>query len=347
MENLPLLDIIIGLSLIYTCASLLASELTKFVITASRWRTKCLTQCLLTLLGESSSRDNPAMFKRTITDKLLNSSYIVAATQSAHRQTRSLFLSRVSPRLWAEALLDVLQRLPQPPTSPDQQHAVLSPIAQLQSIVVASPDLPLLLRTNLMRVIRRVQSLECNPEQQMERLKSEIGVWFRYAMVEATNTYKYHFKLISFLVSFGLTVTMNIDSLYIIRRISENTATRAVITQNVTHIQGCQRNLSSLQCTERLSRLMESTTIPVGWQPSNRRKQFAQLNPVILVRTMGGWFLSSIAIAMGSRFWLHLLNQLVVVLGRRRRKPQRGSQPILAERDRRASSFQSIELQEQ
>lgn len=326
MENLPLIDIVVGLSLIYTCASLLSSELTKFVIDLSRWRSKYLTQCLLTLLGESSNHH--LILSRSITGKLLNSSYLTAMTQTAAQRDRSLLLAKITLHTWAEALLEVLQQLPQPLSS---HLPGSSPIARIESIVAAAPELSPSLRTNLTRLICRVQLLEADPNQQIERLKSEIGIWFSYAIADATNAYKHHFKLISFLISLSLTLTLNIDSLYLIRRISENTATRAVIMQNATHIQGCQTSLSSLQCTENLSFLIESTTIPIGWQPANRQKQFAQFNRVVCLRTIGGWFLSSIAIAMGSRFWLHLFNRLTAILGRS--KLRSAPEPVLSDRD--------------
>ncbi|HEY9662801.1 MAG TPA: hypothetical protein V6C65_30480 [Allocoleopsis sp.] len=344
MENFPLLDVIVGLSLIYTCISLLASELTEWVITGSHWRTKYLTQYLLTLLGESSA-DDPALFPSTITSKLLNRSDVEALVQSSLPHQRSLILFRVAPHVLAAALLDVLQNLPTHPINPDQPEASISPIAALQAIVTTSPELSRSLQSNLMRLMHRVQTLEPDPERQMKWLEYEIERWFRYGMVESQNTYRQHFKLISLLISVGLTLTLNIDSLYIIRRISENTATRAMIMQNATHIHGCQSKLNSPSCTERLSRMMESTTIPVGWQPSNRRKQFAQLNLIILLRTIGGWFLSSLAIAMGSRFWLHLLHQLAIVLGRGR-KPQRVLQSEGTDRDPKSFRSQVIELQE-
>jgi hypothetical protein len=344
VENFPLLDIVIGLSLIYTCVSLLASELTDFVLTTSQWRTKRPTQCLLTLLGESSSH-NPALFKHTITSKLLNSSSLLSITQFKNQHKRSLFLSRNAPHLLAAALLEVLQNLPESQAlMKDHRVVSASSIDVLQSIVTSSPDLSQMLRTNLTQLICRVKILEPDPHHQMERLQAEIAIWFSHAIVDVKRQYKHHLKLISFLVSLALTLALNIDSLYIIRRISENTATRAMIVQNVTHIHGCQGKLNSPQCTERLSLLMESTTIPVGWQSSNRQKQFAEFNKITLLRTIGGWFLTSIAIAMGSRFWLRLLRQMAIVLGRGR-KPQWVLQSIVTNRDRR-SVTQAIELQE-
>jgi hypothetical protein len=120
-----------------------------------------------------------------------------------------------------------------------------------------------------------------------------------------------YLKTISFFVSLMLVVAINADSLFIIRRISENTATRAIVMQNVTQIQGCHKNLNSPGCVERIASLMESSTVPIGWQRSNRQKQFSRLSGSNFLRAIGGWLLSGIAVSMGSRFWLQLLNQFV------------------------------------
>jgi hypothetical protein len=221
--------------------------------------------------------------------------------------------------LFAEVLLDVLQDL-----APSYQtvgadprvadalinHASCSTIDQLSAIIESAPEVSPLLRANLTRMIHQVQQKEADPDRQLLQLKNEIGLWFSYALRDPSHTYRLHFKFVSFLVSLVVVIAANVDSLYIIRRISENTATRAIVMRNASHIQACQKQLNSPQCTERLSALMERTTIPVSWHPSNSRKQFAQLNHVVILRTIGGWGLSSLAIAMGSRFWLQVFHRL-------------------------------------
>ncbi len=314
MEKFPLLDLVIGLSLIYTFLSLLASELAEFAIAILQWRTKRLTRCIITLLGESSLQNNLDQFKDTVAGKLLNSLDISAVVQSTQRRSQSMILAEIIPHLFAEKLLEILQSLSLPNSPNVDSEYTPSKLDQLMVVVKSSSDLSPQLRTNLIRLIHRIQIIETDPEQQMIRLKREIALWFSHAMAGVLSTNKYSFKIVSLLVSLVLTVAVNVDSLYIIRRISENTATRAVIMQNATLIQGCQNRLSSSRCTERTSFLMESTTIPVGWQPSNRVRQFPKLSHIIILRTIGGWFLTIIAVAMGSRFWLQLLGHLSTVL---------------------------------
>jgi hypothetical protein len=149
----------------------------------------------------------------------------------------------------------------------------------------------------------------------MAQLKQEIALWFNQAMRDMVRVYKHDLKTISFLVSLALVVAINADSLYIIRRISENTATRAIVIQHVTQIQSCQKTLDSPNCVERLSALMERSTVPIGWQRSNRQRQFSRISGGNFLRAIGGWLLTGIAVSMGARFWLQLLSRFVQLGG--------------------------------
>lgn len=335
MEKFPLLDIVIGLSLIYTFLSLFASNLTELVVSILQWRTKCLQQGLITLLGESST--HPGQFKDSIAGRLWNSPQIISALRSFSQRDPSIVFSKRFPQLLAAVLMDVLQSLPRSSEAFSEEVSV-DPFSHLRSIVEFSPNLSPHLRANLRQVLGRAERIEANPEQQLSRLKQELSFWFSCVIADATITYKYRFKLISFLVSLVLVIAINVDSLYIIRCISENTTTRAVIMQNVLHIGGCQDNLNSPVCQRHFSQLMETSAIPMGWQPSNRRRQFPQLSRVIILRTIGGWFLTSLAVSMGSRFWLQIMRRTSIVL-RQASKPKWSIQLNVQKRQTNRSKF--------
>jgi hypothetical protein len=279
------------------------------------WRSKQLQRTILNLLGESIQNDYPNCLKETITGRILSSPEIVSAIRIFRLSDKWYVLCGVSPQLFAQVLLKVLQSLP--PSKQLARSAVVEPIAHLSSTIAFSPELSPQLRVNLERMIHQITQKEPDPEKQVLQLQDEIAFWFSCALQEPSKTYRLHLKMVSFGVSLAVVIAANVDSLYIIRRISENTATRAVVMEQAINIQGCQRQLGSPQCTERLSALMERTFIPVSWHPANRRKQFAQLSRVVILRTIGGWLLSSLAVAMGSRFWLQIFNHLGAVLGRK------------------------------
>lgn len=312
MEKFPLLDVVIGLSLIYTFLSLLSSELTELIVTLRHWRTRSLKRAVMTLLGESLELSQDSNhFKATITGKLYSDSRMSQIIQYFDQRHIPTTLYNAPAQLFAEILLDVLQNLLNPTGLAGQRPPSEITVTKLLSIVESSPEISPQLRANLKRLIDRTQLIESDPNQQMTQLKLQIARWFSQAMTGALTVYKYNLKADSFFVNLALAIALNADSLYMIRRISENTATRAITVQNATQIDGCWEDLNSPYCVERMSLLMESTTLPVGWHRVNRQKQFSQLSIGKLLRAIGGWLLTTIATSMGARFWFQLLNQIV------------------------------------
>lgn len=318
LSNFPLLDIAIGLILIYTFLSLLTSELTEFITTVLRWRANHLQQGIMTLLGESAAlRRDPAQFKNTITGRLYASSLISSMTQPFRRRRRAVGPSYLPAEVFADALLEVLQALPEVEQDQAQlQQGVNQSVNDLTRLIAKvehSDQLPARLKKNLTLLARRTQAQIQSSQQQMEQFRHEIALWYDHSMDRLSGTYRRNVKVFTVLIGFLLAVLINADSLYMLRRISENTATRTVIIQNAIQIEGCENDLSSSQCMEKMADLLDTTTIPIGWHPVNFQQQFPQLNPMYGLKAGLGWLLTGIAISMGSRFWFQILDQLIHV----------------------------------
>jgi hypothetical protein len=313
MEQLPLLDIVIGLFLVYTFLSVLSTALTEFAIELFRWRAKTLRHGILNLLGELLEvNQNPARFNHTITGRLYKSPLIASIVQNDDRHDLSTKLSSISAETFANALLNVLQDLSQENSlGIDQKSSGILTVEKLKDAIEFAPELSALLKANLKRMLEHVQAITPDPKQQIVELKLEIAQWFNHARIDTLNAYKYRIKILSLIISLVISVGVNADSLYLIRSISENTATRAIVIQNPKQIQGCRANLGSPACIKNVSVLMEKSTFPVGWQSANRQRQFPKLTEIAVLKALGGWLITGIAISMGSRFWFQLMNKLI------------------------------------
>jgi len=326
MSNFPLLDIAIGLILIYTFLSLLASELTEFWTTVLRWRANHLQHGIMTLLGESIAlRRHPDQFKTTITGRLYSSSLISSITHRSRRRKRAVGPSYLPPEVFADALLEVLDSLPEIQQDANQS---VDELTLLMSKVENSDQIPSSLKTNLKRLANRAQAQTKATERQMEPFRQEIALWYEQSMDRLSGTYRRNVKAFTVLIGSVLAVLINADSLYMLRRISENTATRSVIIQNAIQIEGCQGDLSSPRCMSEMNNLLDMTTVPIGWHPVNFQQQFPQLSPIYLLKAVLGWLLTGIAISMGSRFWFQILDQLIQVR-------ETGEKPASIEADQR------------
>jgi hypothetical protein len=318
MGNFPLLDIAIGLILIYTFLSLLTSELTEFLTTVLQWRANHLQQGIMSLLGESLSlQRDPNQFKNTITGRLYASSLISSITQRSRRHKQPKGPSYLPSEVFADALLEVLQALPEIEQNKAQlqqgMNQSVDELALLMAKVENSDHLPLRLKENLRRLANRTQVQVEKAELRLERFRREIASWYEQSIDRLSGTYRRHVKVFTILIGLVLAILINADSLYMLRRISENTATRSVIIQNAIQIEGCESDLSSPQCMNTMANLLDTTTVPIGWHPVNFQQQFPQTSPVFLLRAAFGWLITGIAISMGSRFWFQILDQLIHV----------------------------------
>ncbi len=316
MERFPLLDIAIGLMLIYAFLSLLVSELTELLSRLLRWRAVQLQQGIMTLLGESINfRQHPEQFKQSLVGRLYSSSLIASIAQRSRPSRPFVGPSSIPPSVFADALLEVLQSLENGQQSQIRQDAkqLNGELAKILTILETSDQIPDRLQNDLKRLVKHTQSQVKETELQMDRFRQEIAFWYEQAMERATAIYRRNANLFSVLIGFLLAVLINADSLYMFRRISENTATRSVIIENATQIQGCETDFSSEQCLDKMENLLEGTTIPIGWHPTNLRQQFPQRNFADLLRATIGWLLTGLAISMGSRFWFPVLEQFMEV----------------------------------
>jgi hypothetical protein len=316
MEHFPLLDIAIGLTLIYTFLSLLASELTEFLTTVLRWRAAQLQRGIMTLLGEAANfKQHPEEFKNTITGKLYSSALIASITQQSRRYRRFVGPSYIPSRVFADALLEVLQTLESghKPAALQDLDQSASELSQLLVQIESSNQIPPRLKDNLKRFARSAETDAQETALQMQRFKHEIILWYEHSMDRLSGVYRRNIKVLSIVIGSTLALLINVDSLFMIRRISENTATRSVIVENALQIQGCETDLSSAQCMTQLDALLDETTVPIGWHPVNFRQQFPQRTLPYLLRAVAGWLLTGIAISMGAHFWFQILEQFIEV----------------------------------
>jgi hypothetical protein len=240
---------------------------------------------------------------------------IASITQRSKYSRRFVGPTSIPASVFADALLEVLQSLPNAQSKAAQftqdVHRSADAIAVLMTKVEASDAIPASLKDNLNRLAKRTQTQTEATELQLEQFKQEIARWYEQLIEHLSERYQRNVRSFTVLAGLVIAVVINADTLFMLKRLSENTATRSVIIQNAVQIEGCHTDLSSSQCMNGMARLLDNTTVPIGWHPVNVRQQFPQPKAFYLLRALVGWLLTSIAISMGSRFWFQLLNQFL------------------------------------
>lgn len=135
----------------------------------------------------------------------------------------------------------------------------------------------------------------------LNRFHTLLGDWFDNTMDRTKGWYKKKIARITFLVGLVIAISFNVDSIYIVETLQENTADRqalvtAIEDEKTDNIDDLKEDLAKHQTKiNSVIALADRTNVKYGpWY-----------------KYWLGWLLTAIAISLGAPFWFDLLNKLV------------------------------------
>jgi len=151
---------------------------------------------------------------------------------------------------------------------------------------------------------RTLTNLLDEAQHDVERLKTQIEIWFNNGMDRASGWYKRKTQWIQFFLGLSLVILLNIDSVHIGRTLfAVNSPLRASLVESaksfVAQPGGTNRPMKDV--VEAIS----TASLPIGWSELPRRDQWLTM---IL-----GWLITAFAVSLGAPFWFDLLNKFVNV----------------------------------
>ncbi len=151
---------------------------------------------------------------------------------------------------------------------------------------------------------RTLTTLLEESQHDVDRLKTQIEIWFNNGMDRASGWYKRKTQWIQFFLGLSLVILLNIDSVHIGRTLlAVNSPLRASLVESaksfVAQPGGTNRPIKDV--VEAIS----TASLPIGWSELPRRDQWL---------TMAlGWLITAFAVSLGAPFWFDLLNKFVNV----------------------------------
>jgi hypothetical protein len=139
-------------------------------------------------------------------------------------------------------------------------------------------------------------------QHDVERLKTQIEIWFNNGMDRASGWYKRKTQWIQFFIGLSLVVLLNIDSVHIGRSLfAVNSPLRASLVESAKSFvaQPGGPNKSMKDAVDAIS----SASLPIGWSEVPKPDQW----PTVIV----GWLITAFAVSLGAPFWFDLLNKFV------------------------------------
>jgi hypothetical protein len=271
MFGSTILDAAIGIVFIYLLVSLVISAATELIAALLKSRAKNLSKGIQELLQDRSQTGWVArLYKHPLIDGL-------SAPNSKP--------SYIPSRKFALALLDLIA-----PANTDG-------VRTLADLKTGMANLPEPLQRTLTTLLEESQ-------HDVERLKTQIEIWFNNGMERVSGWYKRKTQWIQFFLGLGLVIAINIDSVHIARTLfAVNSPLRASLVESakslVAQPGGTARPIKDV--VETISTL----SLPIGWSEFPKPDQW----PTIFL----GWLITAFAVSLGAPFWFDLLNKFINV----------------------------------
>jgi hypothetical protein len=311
------LDVAIGLILVYLIISLVCTAANEALASFFRWRANNLREGIRNLL------DGPHPSSSEWAQKF----YAHPLIQGLYRQGRKP--SYIPSRAFALALTDLVL--------PADVAARVSTAQELREAIAASPAPPRMKQVLRLLVDEADRSSKAGEVLRLQgvldiqkldtlfnQVQQQIEIWFNNSMERVSGWYKRRVQAWTIGIAVGLTVALNADSVLIGRRLARDSALRSVLVAQAEQmvqqpaaivVSGTPAGTAVQDTTARVQLLQErihelnTLGIPMGWPdpdgPPRGRSWF-------LLKVMG-LLLTAGAASLGAPFWFDMLNKFMSV----------------------------------
>lgn len=282
MFGSQILEVVVGLVLVYLALSIGCSEIKEVIAGAFSLRAKTLEKAVRNMLKNGPNDYTARLFAHPL----------IAGTAPAGKMP-----SYISPRLFAAALFDVVA--PAEAAQPQTMQSLRAGITQI-------PDAKL--RATLLALLDSAGG-------DVETARLRVEHWFDDTMTRVSGWYKRMAKKIIFAAGVALCCAVNADTLMIVKELWSDQALRsAVVAEATKEVQatGPAESLNSQGSLQEVSgEIREANTPPIGWsRNANDIRAFPDTYGAGALKLLG-ILLSSFAIVMGAPFWFDVLNKFI------------------------------------
>lgn len=316
MFGSAIIDVAIGLILIFLLLSLVCSAIREAIAGVSGSRAKTLARGVRELL-----RNDPVLVRAFYEHPQIWSLYQGEYDDAVVKRHRFLpfyttkLPSYIPARSFAMALLDMAARgrNAQSPLQASAEANMLTVQAVRQNIGnLGNPF-----------VQRIVLTAVDNAQGDIDKAALNIQAWFDAGMDRVSGWYKRRTQAVLFVIGTALTIFMDVDTVRITRQLYKDPARREAavamaggITQE--NRQGQPAQPDSLNVARQAYARLDSLGLPVAW-PNIKVTGFwpdsGQWKPIFnhAGRSFFGWLLTAFAISLGAPFWFDSLNKIMVI----------------------------------
>jgi hypothetical protein len=315
-----ILDVAIGLMLLYLLLSLVCTAINEFIESRLKRRASDLERGIRNLLSDDDGKGLAGqVYGHPLVRGLFSGDYDANEIEDGRYANGSNLPSYIPARVFTLALMDVVA------------PATAGGATALQPMRDAIEKLP------NSDVRRALTDLIDAAGDDAAAARANIEEWFDSAMDRVSGWYRRRSQSISFVVGLALAVAVNADSLAVANSLSLDAALRqSLVTaaqgyaqaatagdakpDPVSPLEPCQKDRTSSECRIATNlREIAKLGLPLGWDSADARR----VPPNVLSWAgffawggkLVGWLLTAFAISLGAPFWFDLLNRMMVVRG--------------------------------
>lgn len=309
---LSLLDVLIGLTVIYLVLSSAASTAVDFIEIRLRRRGRLLEKGIVEIFSKTldSAQDGAPKATTTLVKALYTSPYISSLYEGEYQPGGRLLPSAIPPTRFAGAVL---------------------------ALAAGNDDFRIAVNRML-----AVAGLSLDSDR--AAVEQAIATYYDETMDRVTGWYRRHVQTILFVLGLGFAIVLNADTLQIVRVLSQDAKVRADIVRVAADLEApaplavCEgEGRVSAACEAALDQRLgaqlsraSALGLPLGWDGEHGRLCGSCRDrldqAVAVVAKLAGFLLTALATTLGAPFWFTLLQRLLAfrnVLA----KPERKNPP--------------------
>lgn len=268
------LDVAIGLVLIYTLLSLICSTIKEGISSLLAWRAATLKEGLHNLLGDDFAIK-------------VFGHHLVQGLVPRHRMPWKRKPSYIPSRTFVMTVLDAMGKengAGFPQTVAEARAGALK-VAEKNPVVG-----------------RALLALIDEADGDLEKLKENITNWFDSSMQRVSGWYRRKAETAILIIAVLVSLILGIDSIQLGKSLWINPALRSAAVEAATKTAGGQPPSEDLKTLQAQLDGLEIPRAPYVWGQ----------DPLAWLRTHGlGFLVTTIALSLGAPFWFDLLNKLV------------------------------------
>lgn len=317
MFGSEILEVAIGLSLLYLLLSAMASALREALEGWFKTRGEHLERGVRELLQDpDGSWLARGVYEHPLVAGLFRGGYNprqpgMNAGNVAHWLFgRSNLPSYIPAPNFAAALMDVVARGPVLSDAPGTEGPPPPLTVPLLRANVEAMGNPFLQRALLIALDRG--------QDDLNRVQANLEAWYNSAMDRVSGWYRRRTQWVLLVLGIGLAVGLNVNTITVAEFLLRNNTAREAIVAQATAIARDSAVVGARY--DALDVRLRQMNLPIGWEAADAvpRPSFRNGNPAWRAwpsfwMPVLGWLITALAVSLGAPFWFDVLNKFIVV----------------------------------